>query len=139
MACCEKYKALILKYVPCISKYMPYIFRFSRPLKHNDLQRVDFLPWKRLFSGLEKSYFSCRVNAEEYEQENGESPERRTSIAEKRQGDAYDGSESYDHAHVYEHVKQEYAQHTIAENAPESKALAFGKGYEAQNETQIDG
>jgi len=26
MACCEKYKALILKYVPCISKYMPYIF-----------------------------------------------------------------------------------------------------------------
>ena len=30
MACCEKYKALILK-------YMPYIFRFPRYLKYNDL------------------------------------------------------------------------------------------------------
>ena len=38
MACCGKYKALILKYVPYISKYMPYIFRFFRCLKHNDLQ-----------------------------------------------------------------------------------------------------
>ena len=32
MACCKKYKALILKYVPCISKYMPYIFREKRHL-----------------------------------------------------------------------------------------------------------
>ena len=28
MACCEKYKALILKYVPYISKYMAYIFYY---------------------------------------------------------------------------------------------------------------
>ena len=37
MACCEKYKALILKYVPCISKYMPYIFREKRHLIISDL------------------------------------------------------------------------------------------------------
>ena len=39
MACCEKYKALILKYKPYISKYMACIFAFSRPLKHNNLQK----------------------------------------------------------------------------------------------------
>ena len=37
MACCEKYKALILKYVPYISKYMAYIFRFSKCLKNKGL------------------------------------------------------------------------------------------------------
>ena len=37
MACCEKYKALILKYKPYISKYMACIFAFSKPLKHNNL------------------------------------------------------------------------------------------------------
>ena len=39
MACCEKYKALILKYKPYISKYMACIFAFFRPLKHNNLQK----------------------------------------------------------------------------------------------------
>ena len=37
MACCEKYKALILKYVPYISKYMAYIFCFFKYLKNKDL------------------------------------------------------------------------------------------------------
>ena len=38
MACCKKYKALILKYVPCISKYMPYIFRQKQHLIFSNLQ-----------------------------------------------------------------------------------------------------
>ena len=46
MACCGKYKALILKYVPYISKYMPYIFRFFRCLKHNNLQKPQNRPPK---------------------------------------------------------------------------------------------
>ena len=37
MAYREKYKALILKYVPCILKYMPYIFCLFKHLKNNDL------------------------------------------------------------------------------------------------------
>ena len=37
MACRKKYKALILKYVPCISKYMACIFRHSKYLINNDL------------------------------------------------------------------------------------------------------
>ena len=39
MACREKYKALILKYVPYISKYMACIFYFSEHLKTNNLQK----------------------------------------------------------------------------------------------------
>ncbi len=37
MACCKKYKALILKYVPYISKYMAYNFCFFKYLKNKDL------------------------------------------------------------------------------------------------------
>ena len=47
MACCKKYKALILKYVPYISKYMPYIFRLFRHLKHNNLQKPQNQHQKR--------------------------------------------------------------------------------------------
>ena len=52
MACCEKYKALILKYVPYISKYMAYIFRFFRYLKYNDLQKAKNSPFLRAVSPL---------------------------------------------------------------------------------------
>ena len=38
MACCKKYKALILKYKALVSKYMPYIFREKRYLIFNNLQ-----------------------------------------------------------------------------------------------------
>ena len=38
MACCKKYKALILKYKALVSKYMPCIFREKRHLIFNDLQ-----------------------------------------------------------------------------------------------------
>ena len=40
MACCKKYKALILKYVP-------YIFRLFRHLKHNNLQKPQNQHQKR--------------------------------------------------------------------------------------------
>ena len=47
MACCEKYKALILKYVPYISKYMAYIFCFFKYLKNKDLQKAKNAPFFR--------------------------------------------------------------------------------------------
>ena len=45
MAYRKKYKALVLKQVPCILKYMPYIFRLSEWLKNNNLQMSIFTPF----------------------------------------------------------------------------------------------
>ena len=45
MAYRKKYKALVLKQVPCILKYMPYIFRLSERLKNNNLQMSIFTPF----------------------------------------------------------------------------------------------
>ena len=42
MACCKKYKALILKYKALVSKYMPYIFREKSCLIFNNLQSRIF-------------------------------------------------------------------------------------------------
>ena len=39
MAYRKKYKALILKQVPCILKYMPYIFLLFKYLKNNALKK----------------------------------------------------------------------------------------------------
>ena len=47
MAYREKYKAHILKYVPCISKYMPYIFTLHKCHKNNILCLHLFLPRKK--------------------------------------------------------------------------------------------
>ena len=41
----KKYKALVLKQVPCILKYMPYIFRLSEWLNNNNLQMSIFTPF----------------------------------------------------------------------------------------------
>ena len=42
MAYRKKYKALILKQVPCILKYMPYIFRLFKCLKNNMIENDIF-------------------------------------------------------------------------------------------------
>ena len=53
MACRKKYKALILKEVPCISKYMACIFRLFKCLKNNILQKPQndrgFCPFLQAF------------------------------------------------------------------------------------------
>ena len=54
MACCEKYKAYILKYKALISKYMPYIFDEKWYLIFNDLQEwknMRFQAWILPLSG----------------------------------------------------------------------------------------
>ena len=45
MAYRKKYKALILKQVPCILKYMPYIFRLFKWLKNNVLKNRKNQPF----------------------------------------------------------------------------------------------
>ena len=42
MAYRKKYKALILKQVPCILKYMPCIFRLFKSLKNNMVENDVF-------------------------------------------------------------------------------------------------
>ena len=44
MAYRKKYKALILKQVPCILKYMACIFRLSKYLINNNLQKLSKMP-----------------------------------------------------------------------------------------------
>ena len=45
MAYRKKYKALILKQVPCILKYMAYIFQLSKCLKNNVLKKGKNQPF----------------------------------------------------------------------------------------------
>ena len=54
MAYRKKYKALVLKQVPCILKYMPYIFRLSEWLKNNNLQKWIFYPFLSRFSAAQE-------------------------------------------------------------------------------------
>ena len=54
MAYRKKYKALVLKQVPCILKYMPYIFRLSEWLKNNNLQKWIFYPFLSRFSAVQE-------------------------------------------------------------------------------------
>ena len=57
MAYRKKYKALVLKQVPCILKYMPYIFRLSEWLKNNNLQKWIFFPFLSRFSAAQERLF----------------------------------------------------------------------------------
>ena len=64
MAYRKKYKALILKQVPCILKYMACIFRLSKYLKNNALKKGKNQP----FSGvvLQRFFFlRCRLFVQE--------------------------------------------------------------------------
>ena len=53
-ACNKKYKALVLKQVPCILKYMTYMFRLSEWLKNNNLQKWIFYPFLSRFSAAQE-------------------------------------------------------------------------------------
>ena len=48
------------------------------------------------------------IDAQEDEEQEGETPERRATIAEERQGYADDGREPQHHAHIDEDMEQEH-------------------------------
>ena len=85
-----------------------------------------------------RSLFARRVDTQEYEKKQGETPERRAAVAEKRQRNAYDGREPYDHAYVYEHVEQEYAEHAVAVYSSEGTCLPFGHVHQAQYQRKVE-
>ncbi len=54
MAYRKKYKALVLKQVPCILKYMPYIFSPFGMAEKQQLTNVDFYPFLSRFSAAQE-------------------------------------------------------------------------------------
>ena len=74
------------------------------------------------------------IDPQEDEQQDGESPQRRTAITEERQRYADYRRETKHHAHVDEHMEEEHAKHTIAVNATEGKRLSLSKMYEPKDE-----
>ena len=79
---------------------------------------------------------SCGINAEKDKKENGEAPQRRTTITEKRQGDANDWSQSQHHSNIDENVEKKDAHHTIAVDSSECIGLPFSQMDEAEDESQ---
>lgn len=71
--------------------------------------------------------FARSVDAQEYKEQNRESPKRRPSIAKEGERNADDGGEANDHAHIDEHVEQQDAHDAVAIDAPISVVLEFGK------------
>ena len=47
------------------------------------------------------------VDAQEHEQQDGEAPKRRTSVAKERQRDADNRRQTKHHTHIYEHMEEE--------------------------------
>ena len=60
---------------------------------------------------------AIRVQSDESKQQNGESPKRRASIAEEREGNSDDGSKSDGHSDVYCDVEEQNGSHPVAINA----------------------
>ena len=91
---------------------------------------------KRFKKGSRVHEITPGIYAEEYEQQDGEAPQRRTSVTEERQRYADNRRKTENHAHVYEHMEQENAGDAIAVDAPEGEGLALGKIHQPQNEQQ---
>ena len=81
---------------------------------------------------------SLRIHTEEDKEQQRESPEGRTSVGEKWEGDANDRCQSQHHAHVDEQVEKEDAQHAIAIDSSHRVSLSFCHRNESPDEEQID-
>ena len=77
------------------------------------------------------------IHAKEDEQQDGESPQRRTAITEERQRNADHGCQAYHHPHIDEEMEQEDAQYRIAIHAPHGVGLSLGQGQQPQDKQQI--
>ena len=79
----------------------------------------------RLLEKIVCLFLARCVYPQKDEQQNGESPQRGASIAEKRQRNADYGCESQHHTYVDEQVEEENPQYTIAVHSAEACFLAF--------------
>lgn len=80
--------------------------------------------------------FASGINAQEDEQEQGETPEGRTAVGEERQRNTDDGGKPCDHPYVDEDVEEKDGEHRIAKDAAESGGLSFGQHDKSQDERE---
>ena len=85
---------------------------------------------------LSTDQLSTGVETKEDKQQEGESPKRRTAIAEERKRDAYHGGQAKHHAHIDKHMEEEDTQHTVAIDAPELEGLPLGQVDKPQDERE---
>ena len=76
------------------------------------------------------------VNAQEDEEQDGESPQRRTAIAEERQRNADNRRQAQHHTYINEQVEQEDAKNGIAINTAKGRRLTLGHRNKAQYQGQ---
>lgn len=74
------------------------------------------------------------IYPQETEQQNGESQERRATVAEERQRNTYNRYYAYYHAYVYCKMEKEYRGKGIAVGPSKDIVLPFGKCHQAQYE-----
>ena len=67
------------------------------------------------------------VDAQQDEQQDGESPQRGAAVTEEGQGDAYDGTQADYHTDVDGKVEDEVGRDTVGIDAREGGVISFGK------------
>ena len=77
--------------------------------------------------------FAVCVNPQEGEEQNRESQERRTTIAEEWQRNSNDWNKTDYHANIYGKVKEEYRCKGVSVGSSKPVLLSFGKCYETQD------
>ena len=69
---------------------------------------------------------SSGIQSQEDKQQDGESPQRRASIAKERQRNANHRSQSQYHTHINEKVEKENTDHRISIDTSEGGSLPLG-------------
>lgn len=77
------------------------------------------------------------VQRDEDEEHHCECPERRAAVADERQRDAYDRHEAYGHAYIDKQMHEEAACQTVAVDARERFAAAFGVLGDSENQGDV--
>ena len=77
------------------------------------------------------------VQCNEYEQQRGESPERRSTIADQWQRDSDNRHQTYGHADVYEEMHEYAARYAISVYSGKSLSASFGILYYPADQEDI--
>lgn len=78
------------------------------------------------------------VEAQQDEEQEGESPQRGASVAEKGQRYPYDRAQSYHHAHIYDYVENQERGYAVSIDTRKHCGLTLGYGYDPQDERKED-
>ncbi len=73
-----------------------------------------------------QSFQPCRIQSDHNKQQNGKAPERRATVAEKRERNADNRHNSKYHTHIHHQMEEENTRHTIAVHPAESIPRSLG-------------